>query len=338
VTGAQNLVAFCGLFCGDCAGYSGAIADAARSLLAVLERYRFERTAGSLFQTELPDYGELERALRFMSGLRCEAVCRERVERCAIAQCCLDRGLQGCHECDRFRTCDTLAALEGLHGDACVRNLEAIRRVGPEEWAAGERRYWFGSDADEAPSGTRAARARAGEAQRSPERSAGRVSVCVREAATDNEYAAAAGLVREYAGSLTFALDFQDFEDEISSLPTHYAPPAGCVLLAYLGDLPVGCVAVRPLAGRVCEMKRLYVRPSARGRGAGRALAEAALAKARHIGYERMRLDTVRSMVEANALYRALGFEEIGPYRGNPLPDACFLEIDLARPRSPEAE
>jgi ribosomal protein S18 acetylase RimI-like enzyme len=154
--------------------------------------------------------------------------------------------------------------------------------------------------------------------------------VTVREAITSREVSEAAVLFREYARSLTFALDFQDFDEELKSFPSHYARPAGCILLAYVDGAPEGCVALRPLSERICEMKRLYVRPRARGRGAGRALADAVVATARDIGYERMRLDTLASMERANALYRSMGFEEIAPYRHNPLPDACFFELRLS--------
>ena len=154
--------------------------------------------------------------------------------------------------------------------------------------------------------------------------------VSIREAITSDEYAVAADLFREYALSLSFALDFQDFDEELSSFPSLYAAPAGCVLLAYVDDLPAGCVALRPLSAGICEMKRLYVQPGARGRGLGRALAGAVVTRAREIGYERMRLDTLRSMEEANALYRSLGFEETEPYCTNPFPDACYFELRLS--------
>ena len=132
-------------------------------------------------------------------------------------------------------------------------------------------------------------------------------------------------LVREYAASLPFALDFQDFDRELNELPGDYAPPKGALLLAR----GAGCVALRPIDGTTCEMKRLYVRPSARGTGLGRRLAEAAITEARTLGYKRMRLDTVPGMDSAQSLYERLGFEDIAPYRSNPIPGARFLELQL---------
>lgn len=136
-------------------------------------------------------------------------------------------------------------------------------------------------------------------------------------------------LWREYADSLDFNLDFQNFHEELTNLPGDYAKPAGCLLLAKYRDELAGCVALRQLSHSICEMKRLYIRPEFRGLGIGRALAEAIVEQARAIGYTRMRLDTAPSMEAAKALYRSLGFWRIDPYTYNPIEGAVFMELQL---------
>lgn len=141
--------------------------------------------------------------------------------------------------------------------------------------------------------------------------------------------AEARALFVEYAESLGFDLSFQGFDAELADLPGCYAPPGGRLLLARWDGALAGCIAARPLCTGVCEMKRLYVRPSHRQHRVGRALTEALIASLRQAGYRRMRLDTVPSMVAARSLYASLGFRTIEPYRHNPIAGAAYLELDL---------
>jgi ribosomal protein S18 acetylase RimI-like enzyme len=139
-------------------------------------------------------------------------------------------------------------------------------------------------------------------------------------------------LFREYAAGLDIDLEYQGFEEELESLPGYYAPPKGALLLAEIHGAPVGCVAVRPLhATNFCEMKRLYVRDAARGTGAGRALAEAAVAEGRRMGFAGMRLDTLSTMAAALSLYRGLGFKEIPAYYETPVESTVFMHKDLEK-------
>jgi len=144
---------------------------------------------------------------------------------------------------------------------------------------------------------------------------------------------AAREILREYAGSLAIDLCFQNFERELAALPGEYAPPAGQLLLAFVGDALAGCGGLRTLAdadhANACEMKRLYVRPAFRRFGLGRVLAEALIDEARRAGYSVMLLDTLDEMEAARELYAALGFEETAPYYFNPIPGAHYLKVDL---------
>jgi ribosomal protein S18 acetylase RimI-like enzyme len=136
-------------------------------------------------------------------------------------------------------------------------------------------------------------------------------------------------LFEEYAASLGIDLEFQQFARELGGLPGDYSPPSGGLWLAMVDDRVVGCVAVRRLEPGIAEMKRLHVRPAARGLGAGRALAQRAVAFARSAGYEAIRLDTLAPMTEAQALYRRMGFVDVPAYRFNPIEGATYLELRL---------
>jgi putative acetyltransferase len=174
--------------------------------------------------------------------------------------------------------------------------------------------------------------------------------VCSSEA-----FAALAALFREYQAHINVDLCFQGFDAELADLPKLYAPPHGAAFIAYALQPPadsmslpvvqssselarqaqspgvaVGCVALKLVEPGVCEMKRLYVQPAFQAAGMGRMLATAVIARARELGYARMRLDTLATMRAAQALYRTLGFVDIAPYNDNPHAQTRFMELKLS--------
>ena len=150
------------------------------------------------------------------------------------------------------------------------------------------------------------------------------------QAESPEQIAQARELFLEYAQSLGFSLCFQNFDQELATLPGDYAPPNGRLLLVEYQNQLAGCVALHKLQDGICEMKRLYLRPQFRGKGLGRVLAARIIAEARQLGYERMRLDTVEPvMKDAVAMYRRIGFSEIAPYCSNPIAGALYMELVL---------
>ena len=143
-------------------------------------------------------------------------------------------------------------------------------------------------------------------------------TLVLREARAGADIGAVRALVLAYQRETGFSPCFMGFDREVAELPGAYAPPGGRLIVAAVEGEPIGCVGIRPLADGICEMKRLYLAPGHRGGGHGRALAMAALDAARQLGYRAMRLDTMRTMTAARALYHALGFIEIAPYNDNP--------------------
>ena len=148
-------------------------------------------------------------------------------------------------------------------------------------------------------------------------------------AKTKAHYQSVHELFIQYGGSLGFDLEFQGFSRELAGLPGDYASPAGCILLAEVAGGYAGCVALRPLQNKICEMKRLFVIPAYQGCGIGRALAKAVIGEARKLGYQKMRLDTIDSMKAAQGLYYSLGFKTIEAYCHNPLDNPSFMELEL---------
>jgi GNAT superfamily N-acetyltransferase len=154
-------------------------------------------------------------------------------------------------------------------------------------------------------------------------------------------------LFGKYAAGLGVSLCFQDFDNELATLPGAYVPPRGGLWLAGPADGPCGCIALRPLpygeiAGATnvaagpatgttdtAELKRLYVDPAARGRGLGRRLVTVALDHARRAGYRHVKLDTLAQMASARALYASLGFVPCAAYYHNPLGGTLYMERSL---------
>jgi len=155
--------------------------------------------------------------------------------------------------------------------------------------------------------------------------------VPIRHATSATDIAQARVLFEEYAAGLGVDLCFQGFAEELATLPGAYAPPRGCLLLAGPREAAFACVALRPLPdadppdGRVGEVKRLYVRPEARGRALGESLVRTLLDAARGAGYRELKLDTLATMTSARRLYERLGFGACSPYYRNPLAGVVYM-------------
>jgi putative acetyltransferase len=148
-------------------------------------------------------------------------------------------------------------------------------------------------------------------------------------ATTVNDLQSIREMFQEYERGINVDLCFQGFAHELATLPGSYVAPRGKLLLALQDGVPVGCAGLRPLEDAIAELKRLYVRPAARGMGLGRKLATAIVDAARDSGYDVLRLDTLASMSEAIGLYRSLGFRRIAPYMHSPLSDPLYFELVL---------
>lgn len=137
-------------------------------------------------------------------------------------------------------------------------------------------------------------------------------------------------LFKEYEKWLDVSLCFQGFEEELRSLPGKYAPPDGRLYIVKYDNKFSGCIALRKLENGICEMKRLYLREELRGKGIGRKLVEKIINDAKEIGYEKMRLDTIKEkMPNAVDMYERYGFVKIERYYDNPNQHTLFMELKL---------
>ncbi len=141
----EKLIAYCGLYCGDCRGYKGTIANLARDLNRELRRERFEGLAAALskvpFFKALEHYPQCCEVLETLPKLRCKRTCRGNggPPHCAIRMCNREKGFDGCWGCDEFKTCLKLDFLKSGHGDAPIRNLAKIKRSGTQAFVQGKR-------------------------------------------------------------------------------------------------------------------------------------------------------------------------------------------------------
>lgn len=133
-----------------------------------------------------------------------------------------------------------------------------------------------------------------------------------------------------YAGELNIDLCFQNFEEELASLPGKYAEPEGGLILVFSQGRAVACGAIRPIGRGDVELKRVYVEPEFRGSGIGAMITQHFIAEASEKGYARLVLDTLARLTPAIALYKKLGFAECEPYYPNPEPDVVYMSLELS--------
>lgn len=149
------------------------------------------------------------------------------------------------------------------------------------------------------------------------------MSTQVRIESEPSDGAVAVALLREYAAGIVsrfYGREATPAEIDLplaESTPADFEAPRGAFFVAYLDGAPVGCVGLRHLDEVTTELKRLYVRPSARGHGLAVALTGAVEQAARDAGRRRVCLDTRSDLVEARALYARLGYVETEPYEGS---------------------
>ena len=160
------------------------------------------------------------------------------------------------------------------------------------------------------------------------------MSIIIKHADSLSEIEMIKNLFNEYVLSLGENLDFQGYDSELSSLPGIYSPPSGTLLLALDNGQPAGCAALKKIGGpenKICEMKRLYVKPEYRGKKLGKKLASMIIEEAVKKGYRIMYLDTLERLKAAMNMYSSLGFTKTEPYYNNPIEDAVYLKLDLVK-------
>ncbi|MEQ9231976.1 MAG: GNAT family N-acetyltransferase [Cyclobacteriaceae bacterium] len=152
------------------------------------------------------------------------------------------------------------------------------------------------------------------------------LSFSFKVADTPGEFEQARNLFQQYADSLGVDLSFQNFSTELETIATQYYKPRGALLLAFCDNDAIGCAAIRELDKETAELKRMYVIDEYRQHKIGRRLLELSINLAAELQYQKIRLDTLPSMTQAQSLYRKFGFYEIEPYRFNPIEGTVYME------------
>lgn len=147
LTDEKDLVAYCGLYCGECFGHEGKIADLARDLRKELRQAKFEKFAKFISQYNFgkvyENYPECYGVLGAMVKFRCKRTCKDGggPPFCKMRKCCQKNGYDGCWECDEFETCNKLDFLKPVHDDGHLKNLRKIKKKGMDEFLKGKK-YW----------------------------------------------------------------------------------------------------------------------------------------------------------------------------------------------------
>lgn len=133
------------------------------------------------------------------------------------------------------------------------------------------------------------------------------------------------------AGDSTFKeyLAVQNYDEEISHLSSKYGLPGGRLYIAFYDGEAAGCVGLRKIDEKNCELKRLYVKPAFRGKHIGNTLIKQIIRDAKEIGYSHILLDTLPFLTSALCLYKACGFYEIPSYNNSPMSTSIYMKCDL---------
>ena len=124
-------------------------------------------------------------------------------------------------------------------------------------------------------------------------------------------------------------LDIQHYDEEINHLEEKYGMPFGRLYLAYCNGEAAGCIGLKNIDEKNCEMKRLYVRPQFREKQIGKLLVQKIITDAKEIGYSHMLLDTLPFLEKAIHLYEKFGFYTIDCYNDSPMSTSIYMRLDL---------